>query len=1061
MKKELFSYRGIFRMVLCLLFLLPICAYAQTSEIKGSVIDAGTGEPLIGVSVVQKGTTNGVITDVDGQYVIKNVPENALLVFSYIGYDPQELHATSGTIDVRLKESASALDEVVVIGYGTQRKSVVTAAISRVRAEDLERLAPTRIENVLKGQVSGVQITTNSGQPGSDVKVRIRGTGSTGDSDPLYIVDGMAVDGGIRNINPLDIQSVEVLKDAASAAVYGSRAANGVILITTKSGTKGKMNINYDVEYSLQNPWKKKSILNAEQYMIIRNEMILNGGGSPLYSQDQINAARNGQSVDTDWQKEVFNRNAPMVNHQLSISGGTDKISYFVSFGYFDQEGIVGGNFGVSNYKRWSIRSNNTYEVMNAEKERNFLTKLKVGMNVSYARANSTDVPGGANSEFGSVLGSAISLTPLMTVFASPEEAETILAHQPNAVRDKNGRVFQIPSKGFQEIVNPVALMHRPDRQFNEEDKFIGTFFADLDVAKGLKFRSTYGFDLAFWGHNGYKFPYYLSNITLVEKESQASAWNQMNRGFTWQVENTLTYNLSLDAKHNFTFLLGQSALKSQTRQLGGSVYDLLAYDPHLAGIGSYIGPDDDTRIYGSTGMSTLASYFGRIDYNFNEKYMLQATVRYDGSDKFGTANKWATFPSVSMGWNILNEEFMNDIKPRWFDLAKLRASWGVNGSQNIEQFAYGSYLDGKQNYYFGIGKDEHMIYGLSPGRIANRYLRWEESKQTNIGLDTRFLNSALSFSVDYFKKRTEGMLRQLPIPDYNGVKGPLWNAGTMDNSGVEFELGYRFSVNDFNFGVNGNMSYVKNKLIDLGNGSSEDSWGGSGAAGVENFIFARNGMTWPFFYGWKTDGIFQTQEEVDAYNARFGENAKAGDVRFANLNDDNKIDDKDRTMIGKGAPDWTYGLTLTADWKNFDCIIFFQGATGNQIFDISQRADIPGINRPAWILDRWTGPGTSNRLPRVTTQDDNRNWRASDLYVKDGDFVRLKNMQIGYTLPANITRKATLQRVRIFVGAENLLTFTKYKDGFDPEIADGDQGVDKGIYPQARKISFGANISF
>ncbi|WP_029902754.1 TonB-dependent receptor [Prevotella sp. 10(H)] len=1043
------------------LFLSSLAVSGQTFGVRGTVTDAPTGETLIGVSVAEKGTTNGVMTDIDGQYTI-NVQSGATLVFSYVGYVTQEIKVTGETLDIVMGPSPQILDEVIVVGYGVQKKSVTTAAISSIKADDLGKMSPTRVENVLKGQVSGVQITTNSGQPGSESKVRIRGTGTTNNSDPLYIVDGMAVSGGISNLNPTDIASVEILKDAASAAVYGARAANGVILITTKSGVQGKTKINYDFSYGFQNPWKKKSVLNAEQYMIIRNEMRVNGGETLLYSGDQITAARNGQSVNTDWQDEVFNDNAPVVSHQISVSGGNDKISYFLSLGYFDQDGIIGGNYGMSNYNRWSIRSNNTYEVLNAEKERNFLNKVKVGTNISYARAKSVGVPGGVNSEFGSVLGSAIGQSPLVSVYANDDDAAAILAAHPTAVINKNtGRVFSLPPDGFQEIVNPLALLNRPERTKNNEDKIIGTFFVEVDVLKGLKFKSTYGFDLAFWGADAYRYPYYLSDMTKAETDVLSYASSQMNRSYTWQLENTLTYNFTLADKHNFSLLAGQSAQKYKRRYLYGQDFDLISFDPHMAVINAGTARRDDERTEGYTEMSTLASYFGRIDYNFNEKYMLQATVRRDGSSKFGPNNKWGVFPSFSLGWNLMNEEFMANIKPQWFDMAKFRVSWGVNGNQNIESFGYAALLESGQNYYFGTGKGEHMYSGASSGRIPNPDLKWEESKQTDIGIDTRFFKGALSFTFDYFHKKTTGMLKEQPIPSYVGKKAPWANAGTMTNSGVEFDLGYRFAVGDFNFAVNANASYVKNKLIDLGTPTGEESWGNSGASGVENFIYAKNGMVWPFFYGWKTDGILQNQAEADEYNNKYGTSAVPGDVRFANLNNDNAIDDKDRTMIGKGAPDWTYGLTINVDWKDFDFTAFFQGVTGSDIFDISQRADIPGINRPSWILDRWAGEGTSNKIPRVTSKDINRNWRVSDLYVKSGDYCRLKNIQLGYTLPVAITKKASIERLRLFVGAENLLTFTKYKDGFDPEIGDGNQGVDKGIYPQSRTITFGASITF
>ncbi|MDH6305039.1 TonB-linked SusC/RagA family outer membrane protein [Parabacteroides sp. PF5-5] len=1044
--------------------LLLLCAtfsvVAQNVQIKGVVVSGSDNFPLPGVNVVVKGTTNGTMTDMDGQFVL-SAPAGSTLSITYVGFKPLELKAdASRVMNISIHEDTELLDEVVVVGYGVQKKSVVTAAISSVKAEDLGKLTPNRIENILKGQVSGVQVTTLSGQPGTDAKVRIRGIGTVNNSDPLYIIDGMAVDGGIRNLNPADIESVEILKDAASAAVYGARAANGVVLVTTKSGKTGKARITYDFSYGLQNPWKKKTVLNAEQYMIYRNEMSLNGGGAMLYSQDQISAARNGQITSTDWQDEVFNDNAPIMNHQVNISGGSEKGSYYLSLGYFDQEGIIGGNYNVSNYDRWTIRSNNSYEVLNAQKERSFLNKVTVGSNLSYSRGKSTYVPGGANSEFGSVLGSALVISPLLGVYASEAEAAEILAAHPHAVTDKNGNVFSLSPSGFQEIVNPVALMNRPQRTKHNEDKIIGTFFAEVDIFEGLKFKSSYGVDLAFWGEDSYSFPFYLSQMNRLENSYDTSVSSQMNRGFTWQVENVFTYNKTINGKHNIGLMAGQSGRKNNTRQLQGTDYDMLSYDPYMATINSAIADRERERTSGYTNQSTFASYFGRVDYNFDERYMIQATVRRDGSDKFGSNNKWGTFPSVSAGWNVTNEAFMEG-RPEWFNYMKLRGSWGINGNDKIDAFAYASLMDGGQNYYFGTGNSEYMQYGVSGGRLANPDLKWEESKQTDIGVDMRFFNHALTFTFDYFKKKTDGMLKLLPIPTYVGRSAPYTNAGKMENWGLEFDLGYRFNVSDFVFDIKGNASYAKTTLIDIGVPAGQEMTGGSGAAGVDDFIRSENGKDYPYFYGWKTDGILQTQAEADAYNAKYKTSAVPGDVRFKDLNDDDIIDDNDRTKIGRGVPDWTYGLTLNAEYKGFDLYMFFQGVLGVDIFDISQRADIAGANRPAWIMDRWTGPGTSDKLPRVTSVDTNRNWRASDIYVKNGNYVRLKNIQLGYTIPRNIINKAGIDNLRLFVGAENLLTFTGYKDGFDPEIGEGNFGVDKGNYPQARTITFGASISF
>ena len=1037
--------------LLCLFFSLSL--FAQEISVQGTITAKEDGQPLPGVSVVIQGTINGTVTDIDGNYTIE-VPTDGVLQFSYIGMKSQIIPVEGkSVIDVELASELNDLDEVIVVGYGVQKKSVVTAAISSVSSEDLENSTPTRIEDVMKGRVSGVQITQSSGQPGADSKVRIRGIGTINNSEPLYIVDGMAVGGGISYLNPSDIESIEVLKDAASAAVYGARAANGVILITTKNGKSGKATINYDFTYGWQNPWKKKSVLDAQQYMMIMNEAQLNDNSASRYSQEEIANAGAG----TDWQDETFNYDAPVQSHQISINGGGDDVTYFVSFGYFNQEGIVGGNYGRSNYERYSVRTNTTYNVFEAD--RSFLNNVKVGVNAGYSRSLSSGIE--TNSEYGSVLGSALTFNPLIPVYA--EDPDQVLAEHPTAVADKDGRVFSIPPAGFQEIANPVAMLNAPTGSQNNEDKFVSTFWAEVNVIDGLKFKSSYGADLAFWGADGYEFEHFLA--TQGKDLTQSHVYSNMHRGFTWQLENTLTYNKIFNEKHSLTVLLGQSAQEYTVRHLYGDDYDLLENDPDKANIDYSIAPPTKGLVAGGTGgfsNETLASYFGRVDYNFDERYMLQATVRRDGSSSFGPNNKWAVFPSFSVGWNITNEAFMESV-PEWFNYLKVRASWGTNGNNRIGNFTYTSLMDGNQNYYYGTGDDMYMQYGSSPSKLANPDVKWEESEQIDFGFDSRFFDSALSFGFDYFKKTTNGMLIAQPIPGYVGKGAPTANAGDMENSGLEFELGYRGNVGDFKYNISANATYLKNKLIDMGNDSGEAIYENAGASGVGSYVKGENGEVFPYFYGFKTDGIIQNAAEAEAYNSMYGESAKPGDVRFVDFNGDDAITDEDKTKIGKGAPDWTYGLNLGAEWKSFDLNMFFQGTYGNDIFDFSQRGDVPAMNRPSWILDRWTGEGTSTKIPRMTNQNGNRNWRSSDLYVKDGSYIRLKSIQLGYALPSSLLQKAAISRLRVFVSAENLLTFTKY-DGFDPELASGGYttiGVDKGIYPQSRTINIGANITF
>ena len=1056
--------------MVCMCFFLlsfgAATAFGQSFTVSGTVTD-DTGEVLPGANVIEKGTANGTVTNVEGRFSLSNVTSESVLLFSFVGFVTHEVTVGDERVFNIQLGGSQMIGEVVVVGYGVQKKSVVTAAISSVKASDIEKMTPTRIENVLRGQVSGVSITQNSGAPNSDLQIRVRGRGTTGDNySPLYIVDGMAVDGGISNLNPADIESIEILKDAASAAVYGARGANGVVIVTTKKGAAGKPRIIYEMNMGWQNPAKKLPLLNSEEYMLLQNELNQNSNTTPLpFSPQDFADLKAGLIPDTDWQDIAFNKNAPVANHQLSIQGGNEKGTYYVSLGRFTQDGILGGNFDRSNYDRWTIRANNDYEVFRAE-DRNFLNRVKIGMNTTYSRAKSIGITN--NDVFGSVMASALALPPTMAPYLSKEDGDALIARQPFALIH-DGKVLTPSPVDFQEIRNPLAIYTRPNKQFDNEDKFIGSFWGEMDILPGLTFRTSFGFDLAFWGNEGYRFPYYQTDNTTGRNDmdpKQSQAWVEMNRGFTRQIENTLTYDFRID-KHSITLLAGQSARDYVRNRAQARGYDLKAYDPHLAIVNNAL---MDLATGGRTGNqekenSALASYFGRVSYNFDERYMLQATVRRDGSYRFGGNNKWGVFPSFSLGWNVWNEPYLQSARPVWFDILKVRGSWGVNGSDRIGDWSYMALMESGLNYYFG----NQLSYGISAGRLPNPNIRWEESKQTNIGADFAFFRSALTFTFDWYQKRTVNMLREAAdVPGYTGQSRPRVNAGIIDNSGVEFDLGYRFSpAQDLNIGIRANASYTKTEVVNYGNASGENGWGGISASGLNAFIYHKNGFPNPIFYAYVTDGILQNPEEANAYNTKFGTNLSPGDVKFKDLNEDGEItpgtpnEPGDRKMVGKPVPDWTYGLTLTADYKGFDLFVFIQGVQGCEIFDLNSRSDIMKGNLPAWYLDRWHGEGTSNKMPRMVTGTSNsNNWRESDLYIQDGSYTRLKTVQIGYTLPGKITGIANIERLRIWVGGNNLLTFTKYT-GFDPEIGSENGFSRMGNYPQARVINCGVGITF
>ncbi len=1072
---------------LLLLLALIVSMATKAQGILGTVTD-DLGEPVIGASVVEKGNPqNGTITDFNGNFTIR-VSQGTPIIISYIGYVSQEVNA-SNNMNVTLKEDAQTLQDVVVIGYGVQKKSVVTASIAKVSADDLSGKTRLRAEDALKGMAAGVNVTSASGQPGAKSMIRIRGIGTINSSEPLYIIDGMPTDqNGMESVNPGDIESIEVLKDAASGAIYGARAANGVILVTTKKGKVGKAQINYNFSQGWQSAWKKRDVTGATDYAILQNERRIQNGLSPLYMDPYNLKDANGDAINgfgTNWQDLLFNDNAPIQQHDLSVSGASEKVNYYLSLGYFDQEGIVGGNYGQSNYDRLTIRSNNQFNLLDATKERNFLNKLDLGANLSYMRVHNTGVSD--NSTWGSPLGSALYLAPTLPVTLTqlgyedngdPRYGQAMIDRYSayDLYYDGNGHPYTIPGYvgSYQEQNNPIAMMQgNPNKNWSH--KFMPKFSLDLQLWDELKYHFSYSAELSFWGYEGATLQKYYFSGNSNSDHTQATAYKGNNS--TWQIENTLTYDKQF-GKHTIGVVLGQSALKTKGDELGGSHWNLVNPDKpsinYTTGGDLELSTDADGKVTGAKSLvgvwggpytqHRLASLFARLSYNFDEKYMVQATIRRDGSSRFGSNKKYGTFPSFSVGWNVMNEQFMEQTRD-WLTNLKLRGSWGKNGNDNIGDFAYTTLTatGGSSNYYYG--QTASMTYGSKANRLANEDLKWEESEQTNIGVDFGFWNNQLTFSVDWFQKKTNGMIIDMPIPSYVGEQRPLANVGDMKNSGWEFELGYKWNISDARFAVKANAAYLKNELTNLGNDTGFLNYGISQFA--DGGTRAENGQPFPFFYGYKTNGILQNKAEADAYNAQYGTTSKPGDFRFVDTNNDNKITSDDRTNIGNGVPDWSFGLNFDAEWKGIDLGVFFQGVSGVDVFDATYRQDIASGNYPTWVLQRWTGEGTSNTVP---TLGDSKNWVVSDMYVRDGSYLRLKNITLGYTLPRNLTSKIGISRLRLYARAENLFTWTKYW-GFDPEIGagwDNDSqkhntqftGVDYGVYPQARTYTIGFNIS-
>ncbi len=1043
-------------LILMLTLLLSATVYAQKESFSGVVLD-DLGEPVIGASVVQKGVaSNGAITDYDGRFRI-SVEPGATLVVSYVGFVSQEIKAAPN-MRVVLVEDSKLLNDVVVIGYGVQKKSVVTASIAKVSADDLEGTAPVRMDNALKGLAAGVNVTSSSGQPGAAARIRVRGIGTINNSNPLYIVDGMPIEGGLDYINPSDIESIEVLKDAASGAIYGARAANGVILVTTKKGKIGKVSVNYNFSQGWQSAWRHRDVLNATEYAIMRNEALVNAGQTPIYADPY----QYGEG--TDWQDVLFNDNAPVQNHELTVSGANEKLNYFLSAGYYTQEGIVGGNFDRSNYTRMTLRGNFNLNIFDESKNRNWLNKLDVDVNLSYARVKSTGI--GVNDQYGGLVTTAVALSPILKPYLETAEEQKAQDEYYSkmypgvyAPMFYNGKQLALPGVDYNEFGNPIAELLAPALP-GWSHKFVSNFAATLQLWDGLKFRTSYSADLSFWGSNWYSKIAYYKPTNIVKR---SSAGSEASRGLVWQIENVLMYDKTFGA-HTINVVLGQSAFENSGFNVGASRYIINDYSKPWVNASLGLAADGDRDGWaGPSTKHTMSSLFGRLSYNYDERYMVQATIRRDGSSRFGTNNKYGVFPSVSLGWNVMNESFLKQTS-EWLNNLKVRFSWGKNGNDNIGDFRYTVLTQGGNNYGFGRGGAEQEIVSTKAAGLGNPDIKWEESEQLDFGVDFGFLNNQVTFSVDWFKKKTNGMLMTMAIPSYVGESKPIGNVGDMENSGLEFEAAYKFNISDAKFQIKGNASYLKNKLIKLGNdtGTATYDWV---QGGVGNISRAENGQPWPFFWGYKTDGIFQNYNEVNSYtNADGGliqPNARPGYVRYVDVNGDGKISDDDKTNIGNGTPDWTFGLTLNAAWKGFDFMMFWQGTAGNEVFDATRRVDIASSNLASWYFGRWTGDGTSNKYP-IWVNNDTENWKSSDLYVHDGSYFRLKNIELGYTIPQTLTKKIFISRLRLYVAAENLLTFTKYW-GFDPEISSGGTslGIDYGVYPQPRTYRVGVNVSF
>ncbi|GAB2547522.1 SusC/RagA family TonB-linked outer membrane protein [Rufibacter soli] len=1021
-------------LVFLLCFVCSI-AFAQTT-LTGRVTSATSGEALPGVSVVVKGTMVGAATDVNGTYQINVPASGTTLLFSYIGFVSKEEPINGRTtINLALQDDLRALEEVVVVGYGTQLKREVSTAISSVTPEQITQTPVTRVEQALQGRVAGVQVTNISGQPGDAPTVRIRGIGSTGNSSPIYIVDGFPV-GGIDYLNPGDIESIDILKDAASAAIYGARGGNGVVIITTKQGKRdGTMNVSYEGYVGIQNPWRKVELLNGREYAVMMNEGAANSGVTPPFA----DPTQFGEG--TNWQDALFEKNARIQNHQVNITGGSEKSGYSAALSYFDQDGIVGGD--KSNFQRYTARVNADNQVKSF---------LKFGTNLAYTHLKRRAFD--PNQEFGGILSNALNMDPLTPVYETdPARLGQSLYTLNPVVRDANGRVFGISSYASQEVVNPLARLQVMNGLTNV-DKLVGNLYGEVKLLEGLTFRSTLGIDLAYVVNTNYNPVYYLN---AAQQNGTALTSRGTDRYYTWQTENYFNYNKTF-GDHSVGVTVGTSALKSRNEGLFGSNTGLVTADPSMAYLNLAVGAGTAVALGGASERSIL-SFFGRTNYAYKGKYLLSATVRRDGSSRFGSENKYATFPSFSAGWVLSEEGFFPE--GNVVSLAKIRASWGQNGNEEIGGFyPWAARIGVGRGYTFFTPSGKGYTSGAAPEAAANPELQWETSEQTNLGIDLSFFNNALTLTTDYYIKSTKGLLVTPPILGSTGYNAPPVNGGEVRNTGLEVALNYQGSIRQLGYNIGLNGSINKNKVISINNAEGILQGANFTTYGVASR--SQEGLPVGYFYGYKTAGIFQNQSEVEAQTLQ--PNAVPGDVRFLDLNKDGALTGDDRTMIGNPTPKAVVGLNLGLDFKNFDVSAFFNGAFGHQIFNGTRRYDLVRSNMQSTFLNRWTGEGSSNEMPRFTWNDTNGNYsKLSDLYVEDGDFVRLKTLQLGYNLPTSLLTKIHLQKLRLYVSADNLLTFTDYT-GFDPEIgARGslDIGIDRGVYPQAKTFRLGFNATF
>ena len=1014
--------------LLILFLLLSSFGFAQGYDVGGVVKETGSGLPIPGVNVQVKNSTIGTATDMDGRFSLKGVSSGATLIFSYLGYKNLEYKVVSNNsaLSISLQEDSRVLDEVVVIGYGSQKKREVTGAVSVVDSKTLEALKPVKIEQALQGTVSGVNVTTTSGAPGAALDIRIRGIATNGENRPTTIIDGYVGELGL--LNPNDVESITVLKDA-QAAIYGTIGANGVILITTKSGKKNsKSKISYNTYTGFQETSRTLPMFNATEYALLLNESYANGGNSIPFPNVS------GLGKGTNWQNEVFSTSVPIINHDISFSGGSDKITYAVSGSHLDQEGIIGES--KSGFLRNTARVSVGADVTD---------KLKLKTNVIYTYFNRKSLN---ESGLGSVLFNALNTPSTLTPY------------------DANGDFTKVPTNtglGI-EIINPLAQIANTYNDYNFK-KVNGNFGLDYKVFKDFTISSSIGFNTSNSESKSFakQILYWINPSDKVFDVLRSSVSQSAINDNDYSFDLFGTYTKKIGENHNVVATVGNTIFKQYGNGLFATGFDVPYNSWEFADIALTKGISETVPNGSYNYDERRLSYFARAQYDYKGKYLFSAMIRRDASTKFGPGNKVGYFPSFTAGWVISDEGFFGEDK--LINFMKLRGSYGTLGNDQIPNNGYVSQLSGEATYVF----DDVLVNGLATGQIPNPNLKWEEARKFDVGLDLKLIQNKVSIVADYFiDTRADLLIPFIPVSGINGTAAPgagspTINAGTVRNSGLEFAIDYKNKFSDnFSMSVGYNVTFLKNEVLAVNNGIGYIE-GGSFGVGQQAPSRMEVGQPIGYFYGYKTDGIFQNQSEVDAHPSQLslGAEASPGDLRFVDVNGDGILNSSDRTNIGDPIPDATMGFNLQMNYKNFDFAVYTFASVGNDMVRNYER-NLTDVNRLNYVLDRWTGEGSTNTTPRVTTSATG-NSTFSSYFVEDASYLRIQNIQLGYSINSKFSEKAGITKLRLYAGVNNLYTFTKYK-GFDPGASNGAPiggGIDYGFYPIPRTYLLGLNINF